>query len=1104
MHRQKYTDMIKQEIIDRIISDVPIQDVAKDEGINFVKEKGNRSWATCPFHNENTPSFYVDTGMNVWRCFGQCRSGGNVISLYRKLKNGLPFPIACKELAKKYLNEDIDDEYKPSREDEERQKEQEALRIALDYAQNYFVEELHKVNPGANKAREVVRKRWGADAIDEFGIGYAPADGFINWAMKKQLDLDLLEQVGLIGMGERGKFAMLRDRYTIPIYDKMSRVIGFTARTLSDNSDICKYLNLKNSPVYHKDTSVFGINFAQKEARLKDKFYLVEGAPDVVKLQSIGILNTVASLGGSWTENQLKQLYRVSRKVTFIPDADTLKPGNEFPAGTANVFANGRAALQVGFTVNVREIPVDYPAPKKEDPDSWIVDKGHFLQMKEEEFIFWYCRRRYWPSVEDIESYTTEDRLQAIADICGLLMLIKDEDLRISYLTSLISNYKHSREWKDTLKRAKEAELSEKQERERKGDIKMLREFGFTEHDNCYWGTNKEGDEIQWSNFKMKPLFHIRDDFNPVRLFEIKNNSEEPSRLIELNMDEITSSSSLRKRLFGIGDYIWMARDEQLIKLLGYLGRVTETADPIKQLGWQREGFYAFCNGAIEDGTWQPIDDMGILRLSAGKFYLPAMSKLNKDSRELYVSEKKFRHEKLVEHPTSQADFFAKVVQVFGENAMVGLCFYIATLFRDIVISKSRSFPLLNAFGPKGCGKTEFAATLMNFFYKYETKYEPLSITNASMPALSDYVGGVSDALVHIDEYKNSITQNKVEWLKDLWNGIGRTKMNMDKDKKLVQAKVDSGIILTGQEMPTADIALFSRLIYLTFDKGEHTREEKQNFEELERFRQIGATHITLQLLKHREQFKSYFGNAWKKASNDVESRLENESVLDRIMTNWKVPVAAYLAIRDYIEFPFRYEELLDVVVRGIKTQNAMCNTTDEVAGFWNIINAAVQMGELKKDQDFKIKTVGCLTTNKMKFENWVMPKSILMIRKDITMAVYRKLGRQMDENLLPKESLLHYLQIGADFLGSTKNPERFIKFNPGGVPETVEKLDAGGVVVGRQKLYYKDRPLCFDYTMVSNRYGINLDTETDSDSKDPAAMTDKELEEAGLDYLPL
>lgn len=558
--------MIKQEIIDRIISDVSIEDVARDEGISFTKEHGKKKWACCPFHKEKTASFYVDTATNCWRCFGSCRSGGNVISLYRKLKNGLPFPIACKELAKKYLNEDIEDDYKPSKEDEEKQKEQEAMRIVLTYAQSYFEECMSAVGPASIKAREAVRKRWGADSIATFGIGYAPRDGFIEWAKRKQLDLDILEQVGLIGDGERGKFAMLRDRYTIPIYDKMSRVIGFTARTLSDREDICKYLNLKNSPIYHKNTSVFGINYAQKEARLKDKFYLVEGAPDVIRLQSIGILNTVASLGGAWTENQLKQLYKLSHKVTFIPDADTQKPGNEFPAGTANVIANGRAALQAGFTVNVREIPVDYPAAKKEDPDSWIVDIGHFQQMKEEEFIFWYCRRRYWPTAEDIEEFTTEDRLQAIADICGLLMLIKDEDLRSSYLTSLISTYKHSREWKDTLKRAKEAELSEKQERERKGDIKMLREFGFTEHDNSYWGTNKEGDEIQWSNFKMKPLFHIRDDFNPVRLFEIKNNSDEPSRLIELNMDEITSSSSLRKRLFGIGDYIWMARDEQLIK----------------------------------------------------------------------------------------------------------------------------------------------------------------------------------------------------------------------------------------------------------------------------------------------------------------------------------------------------------------------------------------------------------------------------------------------------------------------------------------------------------------------------------------------------------
>lgn len=93
-----------------------------------------------------------------------------------------------------------------------------------------------------------------------------------------------------------------------------------------------------------------------------------------------------------------------------------------------------------------------------------------------------------------------------------------------------------------------------------------------------------------------------------------------------------------------------------------------------------------------------------------------------------------------------------------------------------------------------------------------------------------------------------------------------------------------------------------------------------------------------------------------KQASDDLEKRLESESILDRIMTNWKVPVAAYLAIRDYIEFPFSYSELIEVVVKGIKTQNSMCNTTDEVAGFWNIVNAAVQMGELKKTRTSRLR----------------------------------------------------------------------------------------------------------------------------------------------------
>lgn len=44
----------------------------------------------CPFHEEDTPSFSYSAEKGIWRCFGACHDGGDVIALHRrnyKLKN---------------------------------------------------------------------------------------------------------------------------------------------------------------------------------------------------------------------------------------------------------------------------------------------------------------------------------------------------------------------------------------------------------------------------------------------------------------------------------------------------------------------------------------------------------------------------------------------------------------------------------------------------------------------------------------------------------------------------------------------------------------------------------------------------------------------------------------------------------------------------------------------------------------------------------------------------------------------------------------------------------------------------------------------------------
>lgn len=38
----------------------------------------------CPFHQEDTPSFSYSADKGVWRCFGACHFGGDVIAMHQK------------------------------------------------------------------------------------------------------------------------------------------------------------------------------------------------------------------------------------------------------------------------------------------------------------------------------------------------------------------------------------------------------------------------------------------------------------------------------------------------------------------------------------------------------------------------------------------------------------------------------------------------------------------------------------------------------------------------------------------------------------------------------------------------------------------------------------------------------------------------------------------------------------------------------------------------------------------------------------------------------------------------------------------------------------
>ena len=252
--------MIDKKYIDKVLDEVDLTEVAEDYGIT-LKLKGHRAWACCPFHNEDTASFCIDTAKNLWYCHG-CNKGGNVINFVME-KDGLTFPLAVKKLLKEKLGLDLTDkEMKSTLEEKEKHKKQESMRIINDRLATFFVEQLQKDTEDARMAKAYMLSRWNEKYCQEQRIGYAPKDwhSVVDLAIKTGMSLDLLQETGILRVSEKTNklYCVYRNRIMIPIRDRYNRIEGFTARALDEDAD-CKYLNSSDSELYHKSHSIFGI-----------------------------------------------------------------------------------------------------------------------------------------------------------------------------------------------------------------------------------------------------------------------------------------------------------------------------------------------------------------------------------------------------------------------------------------------------------------------------------------------------------------------------------------------------------------------------------------------------------------------------------------------------------------------------------------------------------------------------------------------------------------------------------------------------------------------------------------------------------------------------
>lgn len=1055
--------MINQETIDRIRETVDIVEIVNE--YVSLKRRGRRYSACCPFHNEKTPSFFVFQETGTYKCFS-CGEHGDAIAFLMK-HGGKTYIEAIRYLAQKY-NIELKEEPLTA-EQMAAQERRENMMLAYDILQKEYEAQLQL--PENVAARNYAYRRWGEEYCRQIGVGFCPKNS--RFVENSKIPYDVVEELGLLNSRQVDFY---NGRITIPIRTLSNKIVSFTARSMEDNA-VCKYLNSKDSPIYSKSKTLFGINAAAREARLKDMMYLVEGAPDCMRLQSLGVNNTVAALGGCWSEDHFAMIKRYAHQICFIPDSDVVKEGQKFGKGVQFVLEHGAKAVKAGFSVYVKEIPA--LEKQKVDADEYFTSMDKFENLEERDFIEWYTEHYFE------ESLNKEAQTKVIGQIAELISYVDNPTKRDLYLEYLQRFGPKKRIWNKAIseeeRQRKQQALQQRIEKEEG----LLKKFGFNIEGNHYYSLGT-GNTYPWSNFVMTPLFHIKDNLNPKRLYYLINENG-TKELVELRQEDLVSLAKFKQKVEGLGNFVWLASEKELTKLKQYLYENTETAVEIRQMGWQRsEEFYAFGNGIFYKGSFFGVDDFGIVRLDGkGNCYLPAFSRIYIKDTQQFVFERKFVY--APHSNVSMRDFTDQIFTVFGNNGRVGFCFLLAALFRDVVTRHTRSFPILNLFGPKGSGKSEMGHTLMSFFIANNI---PPNIQNATIAALNDAVAAVSNALVHIDEFKNDIDLYKREFLKGLWDGTGRTRKNMDTDKKVVTTAVDCGIILSGQEMATADIALFSRLIYLTFPRSEFTADEKSEYQRLKKMRAEGMSHLTAELLSHRHLVEQTFYDSYMYVYDEVTSALESSSIEDRILLNWLPPLAMFRTLSSVINVSITYEQMLVITLAGIKAQNAECRQNNELGTFWNVVQFLVSEGELVEGGDFRIQYVRQFKSSAANVM-WLQTHPVLYLQKSRIFMLYKKYVRSVGDTALPEGSLKYYLENSKAYLG--EKPCRFNVCCKGVIQLDTSKKNSSGSYSAMKTV---QRSFCFDYGLLKSSFNINLERKSGSEDDMDDSLEDPEFVE--------
>lgn len=401
---------IDEETIKKIRNENDIVDVI-GEYLPLV-QKGKNYFAVCPFHDDHSPSMSISKDKQIFRCF-VCGTSGNVISFVRDYEK-VSFQEAVEILGKRIgikLQSDKSVKSSPYQE----------LYDIYNISKEYYKNNLNTKE--GEQARSYLSKRnLTKETIDYFDIGLS-LDGNLTSSLSKKHDIKKLIDIGLSNSDGKDLF---KNRIMFTIKDNEGRTVAFSGRKYALNNEP-KYINSKESIIFKKGTILYNFYNSKEYIRKQKEIIISEGFMEVIRLHTIGIDNTVALMGTSFTKEHLNIIKNLKCKVVLNLDQDD--------AGKTATISIGNTLLENGIDATVILFS------KYKDADELISNEGKesFENAYKSRVSFIDFKLNYLKMNRDLNN--SEDLSNYIKDSIKAINEIDDDILRELKIKELSKNY---------------------------------------------------------------------------------------------------------------------------------------------------------------------------------------------------------------------------------------------------------------------------------------------------------------------------------------------------------------------------------------------------------------------------------------------------------------------------------------------------------------------------------------------------------------------------------------------------------------------------------------------------------------------------------------